>query len=110
MAARARKHLIAGNGTVVDATFYQKSMVNIFSSLSKEMSVPIHYIYIDADEHLIRMRLTTPRKDSEADLDVYKKIKNQFQPLSVPHITITSREDNVEEMISIAIDYISNPR
>ena len=106
MAEKTGQALNAGKDVVVDATFYQSVMIDLFVGLAKTLGTPIWFIRIDADESLIKLRLAEPRKDSEADYDVYLKIKEQFEGLQVPHITLKSETDNVNLMLAQAIDYI----
>jgi predicted kinase len=106
MAEKALESVNAHIDVVVDGTFYTKAMVDIFSKVAANVSCPMYFINVVADEMLIRSRLEKPRQDSEADFDVYLKIKEQFEDLEVSRLTLRSTNDNLEEMISKALDYI----
>jgi predicted kinase len=105
MAERALESTNAYSDVVVDGTFYTKAMVDIFTKIAND-SRQVFFINVVADEALIRSRLNKPRQDSEADFDVYLKIKEQFQDLEVPHLTLRSTNDNLEEMIMKGLDYL----
>ena len=106
MAERASENISAGKSVVVDGTFYMNAMVRLFMTLSTTLSIPIHFILVVADEDLVRQRLSRPRQDSEADFNVYLKIKERLEPLQIPHLTIQSGEDNIDQMLATAIDYL----
>ncbi len=91
---------------VVDATFYQQSLREMFFSLAKTLVVPTVFIEVYADESLIRERLKQPRKYSEADFEVYKKIKSNFETITEPHLRLQSNNQNILDMIDTAIQYI----
>jgi hypothetical protein len=54
--------------------------------------------------------LARPRTDSEADYDVYLRVKKEVEPLQVPYLTIQSGQDNIDEMLTTALDYIRKNR
>lgn len=107
MAHRAGEELRAGKQVVIDATFYCKEMRELFYTLGKLLHKKIVLIEVVADEHIIARRLSQPRSDSQADFAVYKLVKSQYEQLDIEHLTIESKTDNIEDMITKAIDYIS---
>lgn len=109
MAKQSNDILLAGKSVVVDATFYLRVMVNVFTELAKKRSCPIFFIRIVADEGLIKERLSKPRKDSEADYDVYLKIKTQFEEMQEPYFTVQSENSHIDDMIDLALQHITLP-
>ena len=105
MVERSRKSVLAGKDVVVDGTFYLSAMIDLFRKLSIP-STQIYFISVVADEKLIRARLARPRSDSEADYEVYLRIKIEFEPLPVPYLTLQSGKDSIDEMLATALDYI----
>jgi predicted kinase len=105
MVERSRESVRAGKDVVVDGTFYLGAMIDLFRKLSTP-STQIYFISVVADENLIKERLARPRSDSEADYNVYLKIKKEFEPLQVPYLTLQSGKDNIDEMLTTALDYI----
>lgn len=55
---------------------------------------------------MIKEILKQKRIDSEADYKVYKMIKAQFEPTQHPDLTLHSRNDNINEMIDEALEYL----
>src|SRR5450755_3824895 len=65
------------------------------------------FIEITAEEAVIRERLKRKRADSEADLKVYKMIRRQWDSLHGHHLILLFTDDNIEDMLQKAMDYIS---
>jgi len=110
MVEKAREHVLAGRDVVVDGTFYLAATIDLFITLSSTLMTPVLFISVVADEELIRARLANRRNDSEADYDVYLKIKKEVEPLEVAHLTLKSGPDNIDEMLCRAKDYIHSVR
>ena len=106
MAIRTGEYLQKGKTVVVDATFWLQSMRELFEKVAKRHSTVIAFILITANEDLIKERLSSPRKDSEADFEVYKKVKDEFQELTTPHLTLESGTGNIETILQKAVAYI----
>jgi len=90
---------------VLDATFYKNDVRKRFVN-EVENNDGIIFIEIWAEEHLIRERLKRPRKHSEADFKVYKKIKKQWEPLKQTHLILQSTDDNIRDMLEKTADYL----
>lgn len=88
---------------VVDATFYKNEIRRNFISKAPA-DQRILFIEVIADEALIRERLKKKREDSEADFEVYKKIKEEWEPMDEPHLILKSTDDNINEMLYLARD------
>lgn len=92
---------------VVDATFYLDSMREMFQIEAKQWLADICFIYVHANESLVRERLSKPRADSEADFNVYLKIRSQFEKIKVPYLELESSNENLTSMLDEAMAYIS---
>jgi len=90
---------------VLDATFYTNDIRKKFLEAVENID-DICFIEVRAEESLIRKRLKRPRKDSEADLEVYKKIKTQWEPLDKDHLVLESTDTNLREMLEKTIVYL----
>ena len=93
------------NNVVLDATFYKTAIRNKFISEARG-KVALYFIEVIASEALTRQRLKKQRPDSDADVEIYKKIQQQWEPLSEVHLTLESKEDNIGEMLQKASDYL----
>lgn len=90
---------------VLDATFHKKEIRQQFMDKSKG---GIIFIEVQADEDIIRQRLKEDRPYSEADLRIHQLIKQQWEPLQLPHLTLRSTNDNIETMLQKAIQYLKD--
>ena len=108
MARKAGDALRGGKSVVVDATFYRNEMRELFLTLAKLLHQKVVYFEIVADEDLIRQRLSQPRLNSEADLSVYSLVKSQYEALTLEHLVIESRNDNIDQMLKEGLDYVRN--
>ncbi|HSJ67422.1 MAG TPA: ATP-binding protein [Anditalea sp.] len=91
---------------VLDATFYLKSVRGLFYKLAHKHQIPCLLIYITADDDIIKERVSKPRSDSDADYGVYLKIREEFEPISRPHLVLKSTNYNISIMVDKAVQYI----
>lgn len=91
---------------VLDATFYSKSIRSKFEKTAFEFNEQIIYIEVTAPDHLIEERLEKPRVYSEANFEVYLKIKALFEPLLTDHLILISSNSNISSLLGKAIQYI----
>lgn len=110
MARRTAKVIEAKKDVVIDATFYHHTMREMFVKLARLYKVPLFLIVVTADEPLIRQRLQAPREYSEADFSVYEKVRDEFEGIALPHLTLESTDSNVAEMLRKALQYIKYER
>jgi len=105
MLEKMKKLLIEKKDIVLDATFYKQAIRSKFLEAvkGKENS---YLIEVKASVPLTRERLKIQRPDSDADFEVYKKIKKQWEPLKEEHLIIRSTNDNIREMLQKASDYL----
>ena len=90
---------------VLDATFYNNDIRKKFLDEAVDAG-SIFFIEVKAEESIIRKRLQEKRVDSEADFEVYKKVKKQWEPLHEDHLILQSTNDNINEMLYKAADYL----
>ena len=107
MARRAGKELREKKSVVVDATFYCNQMREIFFTLAKLRHTRPVFIEIVADEKVILKRLGKRMTPRAAGLSVYNLVKSQYERPDMDHLVIESKDDNIEEMLVAAIDYMS---
>ena len=105
MLAQMKEVVKQNKNLVLDATFYNKDIRKKFLDGAKGAG-SICFIEVKAEESVIRKRLKEKRVDSEADFEVYKKVKKQWEPLHEDHLILTSTNDNVNEMLYKAADYL----
>jgi predicted kinase len=99
-------NLIHHTSVVLDATFYKNNLRLPFYKLAKQLNCSCTTIHINADETLIKERTSKIRQDSEADYSVYLKLKDHFEPISAPHLTLQSTDSNIDSLLSTALDFL----
>lgn len=109
MAEQARAWNNKNKSLVLDATFFQKKYRELIYSIAETYRIPLHLILVQANENIIQKRLSMPRKESDADHSVYLKIKDQFEPIEKPFLLLNSTNENLEEMLIKAHQYIHRP-
>lgn len=107
MLLRMKDAVKKGKNVVLDATFYKSTIRKKFIEEAKNID-NIIFIEVQADESMIKERLQRPREDSEADFEVYKKIKKEWEPLSEVHLILESTNDNIGEMLETTSNYLFN--
>jgi predicted kinase len=106
MLVQMKKVLQQNRNVVLDATFYKNEIRKQFME-EAERKCSTYFIEVTADESAIKERLQRKRMDSDADFEVYKKINTQWEPLKRPHLELHATDQNIEEMLSTAADYLN---
>ena len=99
--------LANSQAVVVDATMYKMALRNRFHRLAVKSNLPIAWIETKAEESIIEQRVAHSRPYSEADYDVYQKIKASYEPLEGNYLTLHTDQLTLVEMISRSVDYIN---
>jgi len=55
---------------------------------------------------VIKLRLAGRRMYSDADFEVYKEIESCWEPFCEPHLILESTQDNIEDMLREAENYL----
>ncbi len=97
--------VVQKKNSIIDATFYRKKTRKLFTDKIQERE-KIIFIEVQADEEIIKERVSRKREYSDADFEVYKMIRQQFEPLVEPHLILQSTNDNIDEMLKKAADYL----
>jgi predicted kinase len=90
---------------VVDGTFFKQALRDPFLELAESMNSLIYWVEIMADESVIKERVSQKRAYSEADFDVYLKIKADFEPMEEEHLRLRSDQLSVAEMVERTKSY-----
>ncbi len=107
MLERARGELQEGKGVILDGTFHREIFRNPFTELGRELGIPVKWIEITAGEDVVRKRVSGTRPYSEADFEVYLKIRKEFEPLEVKALRLHSDSGDLPEMIEKTVEFLS---
>ncbi len=98
-----RRAIRQNRNIVLDATFHKDDIRRKFID---EGRGDVVFIEVSAEEGIIKERLKQKRVDSEADLEVYKLIKEKWETLQGDRLVLISSDNNIEDMLHQAVDYL----
>ena len=99
----SKKVNIKNTNLVIDATFYKQHFRQRYLD---EMNEDTFFIEVITTKPIVKKRLSQPRAFSEADFNVYKKTKKEWEPFEEKHLVLDSTNDNIGEMMSKAALYL----
>ncbi|MEM6265357.1 MAG: ATP-binding protein [Bacteroidota bacterium] len=102
----AETSLAAKRSVVIDATFYLQKMRKYFLPPAVPVNVTTAFIHMTAEESLIEQRTAQRRTYSEANFDVYLKLKSGWEPLEYPHLVLESESMPLEDLVNKATRYL----
>lgn len=105
---KTEENLKKGKSVMVDATFYKNELRIPFYTIAQTKKIPLYIFYITADETLIQARTSVLRSDSEADYLVYLKLKELFEPITMPYTTLISTQNNINDLLATALIYLNH--
>jgi len=92
---------------ILDATFYKENIRHLFKEKAAEHQCPLYFIEMKAAESIIKERVDKKRPDSEADFEVYLKVKSEFEPLQEAHLVLYPEHEELSNMIEQALAYVN---
>ncbi len=110
MFRKVTEALKKGKTVIADATFSKIAYRQPYLDWAKEHRVPVHVLHLHASEAVIHERVSIPRSDSDADFEVYEQIKAEYQPITVPHLSLRTDKDTLDQRLVKAIDYLSETK
>lgn len=107
MAAKTENSLRSGNNAVVDATFYLSSTRDMFLDIARNASTRAFIILckLGKKETIKRLNRRTMESISDADYNVYLKLKSEFEPIKEPHLEVDGSRPK-EELVKQIIGYV----
>lgn len=109
MLLRAEEATKQNRTIILDGTFYRKEIRQLFIEAFKN-APGIALIEVQASEADIKKRVQQPRPESDADFEVYKKVKAQWEPSAEPHLTLLSADGNIYDMLNKAAAYLQTQK
>jgi predicted kinase len=91
----AESLLRLGKDVILDATFYKESLRKEALSFVKKAGAPYKIVEVVCDEKLMPVIMKKRKREfSDADYDVYRKVKAQWEPVSEEHevVDTTTKE------------------
>ncbi len=104
---RVEESLRQGKSVIVDATFYKEQLRAPFQQAADQFEVPVIWIELRAAKDTIKERVGQERPYSEADYEVYLRIKKDYEPLEMEHLSFWTDRLTIPEMIDKTEAYLS---
>lgn len=107
--AKVAQAINAKKDIIVDGTFYKKILRDDYFELAHKNQVPIYWIELKATEDCIRSRVAKKRIYSEADFQVYLKVKAKFEPMEEDHLQVwNNNSSSMEDCLLEALQYLES--
>lgn len=103
---RTRESVANHADVVIDATFSRLEWRQSFDALHHEFPVMITWIWVEAEDEVIRKRVSQKREYTEADFNVYLKIKQEYEPFIEAPFKLRSDKMNIDDMVREALRFI----
>jgi predicted kinase len=97
MRRQAEELLKEGKNVILDATFYRKEYRGMMAGIAEEAGAKVFLIKCTLSEEEIRRRLEERKKGesvSDADYEVYRGLKGQFEPIEGACLEVDCSVDN----------------
>ncbi len=99
MKRRMLAFLEKGSNVILDATYYQQELRGSFVEAAARLTDQIYWILAVCNEETTKLRVSKKRKDSEADFQVYLKIRDAFEPLEREFLSVPTDTEDEEESL-----------
>jgi predicted kinase len=106
---RAETALRSGQDVLIDSTFYTNNIRQPFIDLADRCGAELRWVEVRASEESIRERVSRPRPDSEADYDVYLKIRDASEPIEAAHLILWSDQEPLDALVEKIHQYLEYP-
>ena len=104
MLKKMEEAIAQGKNLVLDATFNKNETRKVFM---KKARGNLFFVEVYANEHIIIERLKKSRPYSDADFKIHKLVRQQWEPMEAPHLTLESTNENINAMLQRAVQYLN---
>jgi len=89
---------------IIDGTFHRKDYRHQFRDEAETFGQKIFFIHMKASDESVKKRMSIDREHSEADYEVYLKLKEAFDQDHESQLTFWSDRMKLEEMIEKVLE------
>ncbi len=94
---------------ILDGTFYKAEIRDWFKQKARSLNADLRFIEMKAEEELIKKRVSRIREKTQADFNVYLKIKSAFESMQEDHLILNSGQEDLSTMLERAENYLNSP-
>lgn len=106
MFSRMENIVGSGDNVVLDATFYRKTLRKRLVALANKINTTLYFIEVVASVKATRERLSNQRRYSNTDFKHYQQVKQDYELLEVPHLSLRTDRLSITEMLRQVEAYI----
>jgi predicted kinase len=103
-------HVSEKRNVIVDGTFQKRKTRDRFLDKSKQLGQQVFFIEMKAGDETVKQRMKSEREYSEADYQVYLRIKHSFEPMEQAHLVLWSDKEDIDELVKQAKKHINEHR
>lgn len=91
--SRGRAAIRRGDDVVFDGTFQYRQMRERARDLADDLGAEFRSVKVECEESVVRERIEAREGgESDADFEVHRQIREQFDPLAMDHVTVDNSE------------------
>ncbi len=108
MFKKAEELITGGRSVVLDATFYKKMLREKARAIADKTKSKFFLVECTTPESVLRERMFARKRgesESEADFEVYKKIKEIFEPIEDEHLIVDTSQP-IERQVRLVMNYL----
>ncbi len=109
MLAMTQDRLSHNESVVVDATFYKKQVRKSFIHVADGCKAPYKVILCELPDAFVVSRLEARKKSgrsaSDADYEVYLKVKKDFEPIEQKHLIVQTSKP-IKEQVQLVLEFL----
>lgn len=98
MLKQTESHLHRGQTIIVEASFYKAALRKPYITLAKKYKKQLFWIWIVADDAIIKERMQEVASYKEEDFEKYLKMKDLYEPLEDRHLKLLSNSSSIKDM------------
>ncbi|MCS7036913.1 MAG: AAA family ATPase [Saprospiraceae bacterium] len=103
--ARVRQALSAGRDVVMDSVLEREALREPFRRAAAECGAECRWVQLRLRDATARQRLSHPRPDSEATYEVYEKLRNEWEDIADPHLSLQADDATPDDLLSAVRKY-----
>jgi predicted kinase len=104
---RAEGHLENGQDLIVDGTFSREAYRESIRQLAERTGTTLKWIRTMASEEVVQTRVSQRRTFSQADFDVYRKIRDEFEPSEEAALEVWTDRQTQKEALQQMLQFLS---
>ncbi len=103
--ARVHQALQARQDVVMDSVLPRETLRKPFRHVAAECGAECRWVYLYLRDDTARQRLSRPRPDSEATYEVYEKLRDEWEDIAGPHLSLQADGATLDDLLNAVRAY-----